>query len=189
MILVKGISLRILLVLFYVFSVLFHKRVNEFIDIFYKKFSFYNTNRFFIYSLILPFIAFVLFLVLYNIRSFKRSLSYLAIVLIPVAVYYPLLFVSNVEFIHYIQYAFISFLLLRISGNIWYSFSTSIVLGIIDETYQYFVLYAGMPSVYLDYNDMLLNIHGSVTGIIIFLILFSSESYQKGNIVKGSEIT
>ncbi len=189
MALVKDISLRILLATFYVFSVLFHRRVNEFIDIFYRKFSFETTNRFFIYSLILPFIAVVLFFFLYNVKSFRKSLSYLAIVLIPVAVYYPLFFVSNVEFVHYVQYAFISFLLLKISGNIWYSFSTSIILGVIDEAYQYFVLYAGRPSVYLDYNDMLLNIHGVITGIIIFLILSPPQTYRKGDIVKGSEIT
>ncbi|MCX7957476.1 MAG: hypothetical protein N3B13_00320 [Deltaproteobacteria bacterium] len=185
--LVKGISLRILLTIFYCMTVLFHRRVNEFVDIFYKKYSFDITNRFFVYSIIIPLIAFIFIFLWYHLQKFRKIIFVFSLVVIPQILQYRLLFVSNIEAIHYVQYAFISFILIKMSGSIWYSFFASSVLGVIDESYQFLVLYAGHPGVYLDYNDMLLNVHGAIIGILLYVIIDLKQ--YKYTIAKGSEIT
>ncbi len=185
--LVKDIYTKIFLTLFYLFTVFFHRKVNEFVDIFYKKYSFDTTNRFFIYSLILPIlIAIVLVFYKFIKNNINRVIS-LVLILIPMAFYYWLLFVSNVEVIHYVQYSFISYLMMRITDGIWYSFTGSFILGFFDEWYQYYVLYEGEKGIYLDYNDMILNLHGALIGILIFLIINRRIFYSEFS--KGSEIT
>ncbi|MCX7943475.1 MAG: hypothetical protein N2746_03080 [Deltaproteobacteria bacterium] len=157
--------------IFYILSVVYHKRVNEFVDIFYRKYSFEVTNRFFVWALAIPFLLFVICFIWLSVRKIYKVLSLLSIIILPVIGQYLVLFVSNVEVIHYIQYAIISFIILKISNNLWYSFFSSTVLGVIDEMYQYFVLYVGNPSAYVDYNDMIMNAHGSLIGISIFILL------------------
>lgn len=175
--LVKEMFFRIALAIFYICSVLFHKKVNEFIDIFYKKYSFEATNRFFIYTLILPLVIGIIFFLYTALRRDRKNFFVaMGIILLPVAIYYFLFFVSNVEAVHYFQYAIVSFLIYKISHSIFYSFITSTILGIIDEGYQFYVLYAGRSGVYLDYNDMLFNIHGTMIGIV-FYMMFSDSNY------------
>ncbi len=163
--------IKISFAIFYFLSVVFHKRVNEFVDIFYKLYSFEKTDRFFIYLLIVPLVIVLIGLVIFSVRDFFKALICILILILPVGLYYVLLFVSNVEAIHYIQYLIISVLLMKISGSIYYTFFASSILGIIDEAYQYFVLYAIRPHIYLDYNDMILNVHGAVIGIIVSLLV------------------
>ncbi|MGB9601029.1 MAG: hypothetical protein ACPL7I_10790, partial [Myxococcota bacterium] len=160
------------LLIFYLSSVIFHRRVNEFIDIFYKKYSFESTNRFFIFSLIIPLIVIIILFFYKALRSDKRSLIItLSLVITPLLLFYYILFVSNVEAVHYFQYAIIAVMIFKISDNLLYSFVASTILGVVDEAYQYYVLYAGVKGLYLDYNDMLFNVHGAIIGLVFYLIV------------------
>lgn len=184
---VKGIVERLFLIVFYLYSAFYHKRINDFIDIFYKKYSFALTNRIFLFILVCPFVlSLIVFLIFLLRRNIKALVLSILISLMPILIYYFLFFVSNIEAIHYIQYAIVAFLLMNISKNPFYSFLGTLILGVVDECYQYFVLYKGQSGVYLDFNDMLFNIHGALIGILVhFLINMSPEFVNK----KGAEIT
>jgi hypothetical protein len=71
------------------------------------------------------------------------------------------LFVANIELIHFSQFALLAGLLLAaaLSGPSAYIAAT--VSGLLDETYQHFVIYPGVPGTYFDINDIVLNAIGS----------------------------
>lgn len=81
------------------------------------------------------------------------------------------LLVANVELIHFPQYAILAVL----SGLAGASPAAAWVLasgaGVLDEVYQYLVVYAERPEAYLDFNDMLLNAIGAAWGVLVLLAL------------------
>jgi hypothetical protein len=77
------------------------------------------------------------------------------------------LLVSNVELIHFPQYALLAGLLLAAGMTAEPAFAAASAAGILDEAYQYYVLYAGIPKVYLDFNDMYLNALGAALAVAL----------------------
>lgn len=67
------------------------------------------------------------------------------------------------EMAHFPQFALMAILLCPLFESYFVAFCTSILFGVIDETYQFVI----SGSLYLDFNDMLLNILGSALGILI----------------------
>ncbi len=188
MVLVKDILLKSSLFFFYISTVFFHRQVNELVDIFYKRYSFGATNRAIVFILVLPFvISLIIFFILSFKKDVRRLIVSLSVIFLPMTVYYYFLFVSNVETIHYIQYTIISFLLMKMRVGIWYTFFAALVLGFIDEWYQYSVLYADRADVYLDFNDILLNLHGALIGILIYTLV--NTNVLQNEFRKESEIT
>jgi len=95
------------------------------------------------------------------------SLSLLALLVITLAAQRWLL-VVNIELIHFPQFALLAVLLLAggLSGP--GAYLATAVAGILDETYQHFVVYAGVPGTYFDINDIVLNATGGAWGVVLF---------------------
>jgi hypothetical protein len=77
------------------------------------------------------------------------------------------LLVSNVELIHFPQFGLLAAMLLfaGLSPQVaWLAASTG---GVFDEVYQRLVIYAQVPNVYLDWNDMVLNAIGAALAVVI----------------------
>jgi VanZ family protein len=92
-----------------------------------------------------------------------------------VVVSYKMLVVFNVENIHFPQYAILTlpvFALLRHYGAtvFWVTLS-----GVFDEAYQYFVIYHDIY-LYLDFNDIVLNLIGAGIGVVWIYTLLDAKS-------------
>lgn len=100
-----------------------------------------------------------------NPEKFKRLL-----LLIPIAVVLDLsLIVVPVERIHYVQYGFLTWLAYKALGKPALAGLVGFVSGVVDESYQYLVLYAGDPVIYFDWNDITLNLVG-VLAVLMFVL-------------------
>jgi hypothetical protein len=78
------------------------------------------------------------------------------------------LLVSNVELIHFPQFALLTALLLATGLGAEAAWLLGTLAGIADEAFQYLVLYAGLPNIYLDFNDMVLNALGAAYAVCLF---------------------
>lgn len=77
-----------------------------------------------------------------------------------------ILFVINIEIIHFPQYAIAAVLLFPLTKNYNASLLCAVLLGVIDEGYQYFVL-APELTYYYDFNDVVTNLVGAVFGLLL----------------------
>jgi hypothetical protein len=78
-----------------------------------------------------------------------------------------LLLVTNIEHIHYPQYALLVALLARAGLSLEGSWLAATILGVGDEAYQYLVLRRGTPT-YLDWNDIVFNAIGAAFGVVLW---------------------
>ena len=79
---------------------------------------------------------------------------------------------------HLVQYAIMGYLSILGLKNAWSALNFSYLLGIIDEAYQFIF----GNSVYFDFNDILLNLLGSVIGILVFLYLTKRPVEKEQNL-------
>jgi hypothetical protein len=80
---------------------------------------------------------------------------------------YSLLMVANIELIHYPQYALMTGVLLAGGNAPIVAWTAAVAAGVIDETYQHLVIYAGRADTYLDFNDMVLNAIGATWIVLL----------------------
>ncbi len=78
------------------------------------------------------------------------------------------LLVTNIELIHFPQFALISVLFLIAGAGAKLAWLLGSLAGLLDETYQYRVIYDGVPNTYFDINDILLNTIGAAWGTCLF---------------------
>lgn len=78
------------------------------------------------------------------------------------------LLVSNVELVHFPQFALIAALLLAGGVGPMPAWLIATLAGVADETYQHLVIYAGVPHTYFDVNDIVLNAIGAAWGVCLF---------------------
>ncbi len=76
--------------------------------------------------------------------------------------------VTNIELIHFPQFALLAFMFLAAGLPPKVAWLTAFAGGLLDETYQHLVLYAGVPDTYFDINDILLNAIGAAWGACLF---------------------
>ena len=76
------------------------------------------------------------------------------------------LFVVNIEFVHFPQYALFAILLFPLIGNYTSTLIWTTLAGMIDEAYQYFYL-APLDTAHYDFNDVLTNLIGAVFGLLL----------------------
>lgn len=76
--------------------------------------------------------------------------------------------VANIEIIHFPQFGLIAGLLLAAGVAAEPAWLLASAAGIVDETYQELVLYAGRKDTYLDFNDMILDAIGAAWIVIAF---------------------
>ncbi len=78
------------------------------------------------------------------------------------------LLVTNIELIHFPQFALIAVLFLIAGAGPRLAWLCGSLAGLLDETYQHLVIYAGVPNTYFDINDILLNTIGAAWGVCLF---------------------
>jgi len=83
------------------------------------------------------------------------------------------LIVTNIERIHYIQYAFLSILIRMIILDNYFALFLTVLAGVLDELFQY--VWAPEYTRYLDFNDFVLNLLGGLFGILLYLTFVSKE--------------
>lgn len=91
----------------------------------------------------------------------------LLLLLVLCAAAQQLLLVSNIELIHFPQFALLGGLLLAGGISTLPAWWLTTLCGIADEVYQFLVIYDGYPEVYLDVNDMLLNAMGASWAVLL----------------------
>jgi len=97
--------------------------------------------------------------------------GYVVATLLLSAIAYNTLFMINTEAIHYPQYALIGIVMLPITGSFVDSIAWVTLFGALDEAWQYWVLSREVPFVYLDFNDMILNLLGGALGVLLMAAL------------------
>ena len=85
-------------------------------------------------------------------------------VLLGTLVSYVILMPYKSEGVHFLQFGILAILVQMYFKRSWISLNFVMVLGIIDELYQY--MYGN--SVYYDFNDMVLNFFGGCLGILFY---------------------
>ena len=126
------------------------------------------------YNLIVLIIALVLFVTVFSfvIRKVishpqkKFLILYFSITLLFVVLCFNILFVVNVEFIHFVQYAVFAILCYPLINNYLQSLIFATIAGAFDEAYQYFYLSPHRTD-YYDWNDVIINLIGAAIGILI----------------------
>ena len=79
------------------------------------------------------------------------------------------------EGMHFVQYGIGGMLSLLAFRNLFTALTFSYLFGIIDETFQVYVL----DGLYLDFNDMILNFWGSLLGVMVMSIYFNWQVSTK----------
>jgi hypothetical protein len=77
------------------------------------------------------------------------------------------LLVANIELIHLPQFALIAAILLAGGMGSTSAYVAATVAGIVDEAYQYFVVYAGRTDTYFDINDIVLDAIGAIWAVAL----------------------
>ncbi len=96
----------------------------------------------------------------------KLVFGYSTVTLLLIVICINVLFVLNVEAIHFVQYAIFAIICFQISNSYFKTMFWSMVAGAIDELYQYVYL-APKRVDYYDFNDVLINGVGAGIGLII----------------------
>jgi VanZ family protein len=157
--------------------IFFHKDISGIFDWLSEKLSFKVYNELiFAISLIITVVfgVFVLITILKGERRFLK-IFYWVFTAFLVFLSYKTLVVFNVENIHFPQYA-----ILTLPAFVFFKHFAETVFwvalsGAFDEAYQYFVLYRN-NNVYLDFNDIVLNLIGAGIGVVLIYTLLDKKS-------------
>ncbi len=77
------------------------------------------------------------------------------------------LLVSNIELVHLPQFALLAALLLGVGVGPLPAWLLATLAGVLDEAYQRIVIYAAVPNVYFDWNDIVLNALGAAWAVVL----------------------
>lgn len=157
----------ILLVLFYLLVVLPHEVIGVFIAGLFKKHGrpFYDQTLLIIFSLIFVFFLITLYKRVVTHPERKRLVIYLIINTVLAVLCFTILFVVNVEAIHFVQYALFAILLFPLIKNYFQVHIWAMLAGTLDELYQYLIL-SPQRTDYFDFNDVVINMVGAGFGLI-----------------------
>lgn len=116
--------------------------------------------------LILAFMSYQLFK---NKSDTGKKLFYLFVTLILMVLHFHWMFEMNIEIIHSLQYGVLGILLFPLTRKIGFTVVLSIPAMLLDEWYQYQVLYPDYVE-YFEFNDIIMNILGLSLFCIILWI-------------------
>jgi len=95
------------------------------------------------------------------------------------------LFVINIEVVHFFQYAVFALLCYPLTLNYNQSLIISTLAGALDEAYQYFYL-APQRTNYFDFNDVIINLIGVAFGLVIIKIFKpASKTFNLNQFIKS----
>ncbi len=105
---------------------------------------------------------------------FRRGLNRTRIrnlaIFIPIALTLDLsLIIYPSERIHYLQYGLLTCIAYKAIGRALPAALMGFIIGYLDEAHQYWVLYANDPTVYFDWNDVVLNLMAALAALVVLL--------------------
>ena len=105
------------------------------------------------------------------------KLAYWCFTLLVAGISYNTLLVTNVEAIHFAQYAFLAIPIFALTMSYAETLIWVMLLGAIDEAYQYFIF---KNWIYFDFNDVVLNVLGGCIGVVLlFTVCGKPESFTR----------
>ena len=167
----------LILLIYYLAVVLPHKKFGAFLNGTVIKFlginnntpegrQQYNVLAISIALIILIAALYYFFKALRTVTDRTKILSLMVFNILLAAIIVRFLFVVNIEFIHFPQYAVFAILIFPIIGNYQSTLIWTTLFGMLDEAYQYFYL-APKDTSYYDFNDVLTNLVGAVFGLLL----------------------
>jgi heme/copper-type cytochrome/quinol oxidase subunit 4 len=103
---------------------------------------------------------------------------YLLSTIVLAALVIGMLFVINIEMIHFPQYAIFAILVFPLTGCYRDAMLWTLLAGTLDEAFQYFYL-APQDTTYFDFNDVITNLVGSAFGLILLKSFDLQERVRK----------
>ena len=170
----------ILIIIYFGLCLLLHEEAEKPFEWFVKNFG--NANLSLLLNIV--FGISVLLLIFYVLKKLvehpqrMRMLIFWLVALIFSYIGYYTLMPYKSEGIHFVQYCIMGYLCYHVLGKSWPALMLAYVLGVSDELYQY--IWGG--SVYLDFNDMVLNFLGSFLGILLY------STMNPASIISGSDL-
>ena len=158
--------------------ILFHRDVSGIFDWLSEKLSFkvYNDLIFLISLMVMvPCGVFVLMRIVKGERRCLK-ITYWIFTAFLVVISYKTLVVFNVENIHFPQYAVLTLPVFALFKHFGATVFWVTLLGVFDEAYQYVVLCRNNNAVYLDFNDIVLNLIGAGIGVAFIYTLSDLKS-------------
>ena len=166
-----------LIIVYYVSVVLPHKRFGTFLNDTVVGGLGINNNtpegrgeyNFYAISIAIGLLIALLYFFIKNSRKLedrKTIWIYMAANIIFAALIVEFLFVVNIEFVHFPQYAVFAGLIFPLIGNYKSTMVWTTLAGMVDEAYQYFYL-APKDTAHYDFNDVLTNLLGAVFGLLL----------------------
>lgn len=168
----------LLILIYYILVVAPHKMFGTFLNT--RVFKGITRDQYNLYVIsvataILALLALVLTRRLRNHPERKKLSLYFICNTILSALVINLLFVINIEVIHFPQYAMFAILIFPLIGTYTGTLVWATIGGMLDEAYQYFYL-APKDTSYYDLNDVVTNLVGAVFGLLI-LAVFQVKEY------------
>jgi hypothetical protein len=163
------VILALLAAAMFVGDLLLHKPISDVCDWLVGRYGMAHFNRAALLAIGLGSVALALAVVGPRMRRTpRRAVIGLALLIAASVAAHRLLLVANVELIHFPQYAILTALLLATGMDPLYAWGLATGLGVLDETYQHLVIYAGRQGTYLDFNDMILNTLGVCWAMVLY---------------------
>lgn len=182
----KVLNLIIVLV-YYLIVVLPHEEVGKFIAKSFSKMSRDEYNFVILICTLLGLGLYLIPIILNIIRKKAPSITvfYLLINVLSAVLCFKMLFVVNVEAIHFVQYGVLCLLIFPLLQSYWKTAFWCLLLGAIDEGWQYFYL-APLRTNYYDFNDVIINLVGAGFGLT-FLCSFAISENDKSTFKRSKE--
>lgn len=161
--------------LYFAANVLLHEKVSK-ISVWLQKsltLKLYNT------VITIFSISVAIFFSIYPLLKFQQAerkvlkVFYLFFAFLLAAVSYNTLIASNIEAIHFPQYAFLTLPVFALTMSFSETLLSVSLLGALDEAHQYFIL---KNWTYFDFNDIFLNVIGGCLGVAFLFIVLNKET-------------
>ncbi len=133
-------------------------------------------------SVSLPILATLCVVLFLRVRHHARrgvALFYLAVSVASAVISFRTLLVMNIEVVHFPHYAILAVLLFPMTSRHVDTILLATMAGLVDEGYQYYVLYADR-GIHFDFNDVILNTLGAGYGLVFILVFVRSTAHDGG---------
>lgn len=157
----------VILMVYFIIAVLPHEEIGLLISSIFSPYTLDSYNR-----VILIFVACAIIIYLFIVFKLFKEISYQAVFgfyainFVLAILCFKILFVLNIEAIHFLQYGIFALLCFPLLRNYSLTLVYTTIAGSIDEAYQFYYL-APERTEYYDFNDVIINLIGGVFGLLI----------------------
>lgn len=176
----RPVVTRLLIAAYAIAVIASHETIQHLVIWCYDRYSRDAVNRAVRICGVAGIIFFVAFTVI-QLRSSKRrviKLAYLGLSFALMAAALPLLFYTDIEVVHFPQYAILAVLIYALTGRFGLSMFYTTLIGVVDECVQYYVMHPRWL-INLDFNDMIYNIIGAGLGCAVVFLADGDRAHDR----------